>query len=333
MLSHTFELNEAFAVAQDKHSAGPALAAIVVVPDEYDTVRHTMNKLQAQTAAKQIEIIFVTPSHQEFRLGESEVTCFHSWQVVEVDKITSIARAFVAGIRQANAPIVALTEDHSFPDANWAEVMIAAHREPWAAVGPSMCNGNPNSMLSWVDFYQAYGEWSQPISSKPVRQLPGHNSSYKRDILLTYGKQLEYLMQAESVLHRHLKAQGYELLLESSTCTSHLNFESWSSWIPVQYYAGRQFASTWARPWPWHRRLLFTVAAPLIPWVRLWRIQKHIRHKQTCRFLIRLLPILFLGLLVDGLGHMLGYATGAGDSIEKITKYEFHRVKNAGQVE
>jgi len=314
-------------VGQNKHSTEPALAAIVVVPDSYDTVRRTMSHLQVQTAVEQIEIIFVAPSHKQLGLDESELTCFHSWHVVEVGTVTSIARAFVAGIRQAHAPIVALTEDHSFPDANWAEVLIAAHQQPWTAVGPSMCNGNPNTMLSWADFYQAYGEWSQPISSGAVRHLPGHNSSYKRDILLAYGNQLEDLMQAESVLHRHLRARGYKLLLESRICTKHLNFDSWLFWIPEQYYAGRQFAATWALAWSWPRRLLFTVASPLIPWVRLWRVQKRVRRGQPLSFLFRLLPILIVGLLMHGFGQMVGFAAGYGDSTQKAAKYEFHRMQ------
>ncbi len=320
------KLNHAAAVLPDKRSVEPALSAIVVVPDTYGTIRRTMMHLQAQTAIEQIEIIFVTSSRQQLGLDESKLRGFHSWHVVEVGKITSIARGFVAGIHCAHAPIVALTEDHSFPDANWAEVLIAAHQQPWAAVGPSMCNGNPDTMLSWADFYQAYGDWTHPTSSGLVRHLPGHNSSYKRNILLGYGNRLEELMQAESVLHRHLREQRYELRLESGTCTSHLNFTAWSSWIPVRYYAGRQFAATWVKEWSWPRRWLFTVASPLIPWIRLWRIQKHVRRGQPNSRLIRLLSIIFAGLLVDGLGQMVGYATGAGDSIEKVARYEFHRV-------
>jgi len=292
-----------------------------------------MSHLRAQNLVEQIEVIFVTPSYQQLALDESEMTCFHSWHVVEAGIVTSIAHGFVAGIRHAHAPIVALTEDHSFPDANWAEAMIAAHWQPWAAVGPSMRNDNPNTMLSWADFYQAYGEWSHPISSGATHHLPGHNSSYKKDILLAYGKQLESLMEAESILHRHLRGQGYGLLLESRTCTSHLNFTSWSSWIPAQYYTGRQFAATWSQTWSWPCRLLFTAAAPLIPWVRLWRIQKRVRRGQPLSFLIRLLPILFVGLLVGGLGQMVGYARGAGDSTVKLSKYEFHRVKDAGPID
>jgi len=321
------------AVVQNKQSAEPALAAIVVIPDTYDTVRRTMNHLREQTVAKQIEIIFVAPSHRQLRLDESELKCFHSWHVVEAGMMTSIAWGFVTGIRHAHAPIVALTEDHSFPDANWAELLITAHQQSWAAIGPSMRNGNPNTLLSWADFYQAYGEWTHPISSGSVRHLPGHNSSYKRDILLAYGDQAENLMQAESVLHRHLRAQGHELLLESRTCTTHINFDSWSSWIPAQYYGGRVFAATWALPWSWPRRLLFTAAAPLIPWVRLWRVQKRVRRGQSLNFLFRLLPVLILGLSMQGLGQMLGYVGGYGDSNQKVAKYEFHRVKHLGRLD
>ncbi|MHA1485231.1 MAG: hypothetical protein ACTSPR_07940 [Candidatus Thorarchaeota archaeon] len=328
MVNDRLKPNDEASVVRDKQSADPALAAIVVVPDTYDTVRHTMSHLQAQTAVEQIEIIFVTPSYRELGLEESEVKCFHSWHVVEVGSVTSIARGYVAGIHHAHAPIVALTEDHSFPDANWAEVMIAAHQQSWAAVGPTMRNGNPGTMLSWADFYQAYGEWAHPISSGSVRHLPGHNSSYKRPILLAYGNQLEVLMRAEGILHRHLRAQGYELLREPRTCTSHLNFTSWSSWIPAQYHTGRQFASTWVHSRSWLWRLLFTVASPLIPWVRLYLIQKCVRRGRSRNFLIRLLPVLFVGLLANGFGQMVGYATGAGDSTEKVAEYEFHRVKH-----
>jgi hypothetical protein len=312
---------------QDYYSAEPAITAIVVVPDTYDSVRHTMSHLQAQTAVRLIEVIFVGPSQRQLELDKTELACFHSWHVIEIARVASIARGFIAGIHNAHAPIVALIEHHSFPDSNWAELLIKAHQQPWAAVGPSMCNGNPDTILSWADFYQAYGEWTHPILSGPVHHLPSHNSSYKRDILFACKNQLEDLMEAESILHRHLKAQGYGLFLEARTCIYHLNFASWSSWIPARYYMGRQFASTWSRSWSWPRRLCFTVASPLIPWVRLWRIQRHIRQSQTTSLFMRLLLPLLGGLLIEGLGHMMGYATGAGDCSEKVARYEFHRIK------
>ena len=305
----------------------PLLSAIVVIPDTYETVRSTMKYLQAQTAAGQIEVVIVAPSLQQIKLDESDLKCFQNWQVVEVGAVTSIGTASLAGIRHANASIVALTEDHSFPDVHWAQIFIAGHQKPWAAIGPSMRNANPDNWLSWADFYMAYGQWAHPVQSGAVRHLPGHNSSYKRDVLLKFGNKLEYLIQAESILHRHLKAEGLTLLLEAGTCTSHLNFTTWSQWLPVQYYSGRVFAATWSKTWSLPRRLVYTAGSPLIPLIRLWRIMRDILRRQSAAFALRLLPILIAGLIFNGFGQMAGYATGVNDAIEKITKYEFHRTK------
>ncbi|MFC1904219.1 hypothetical protein ACFLXT_00405 [Chloroflexota bacterium] len=314
----------------DQQAGQPALSAIMLVNGTFDSVRRTMSYLQAQTMAAQMEIILVTPSYKQLRLEIPRLACFHSWRAVEIGEITSIAHGYAVGISQANAPIVALTQDHAFPDNKWAELFIAAHRQHWAAVGPKMGNGNPDTTISWADFYIAYGEWAHPASSGAVRHLPGHNSSYKRDILIKYGNELKDLLEAESVLHRRLKAGGYELMLESGTCTLHVNYVAWESWLRKRYYQGRQFVSTWAKSWSLAHRLLFMVATPLILCLRLWRLQKHILRGQTICLLVRLMPALLLGLLAESVGHIFGCAAGPGNCIEKMNKYEFDRLKHAG---
>jgi len=314
----------------DKQAIKPALSAIMLINGTFDSVRRTMSCLQAQTVAERIEIIMVAPSYKQLSLEIPELACFHSWRVVEIEEITSIARGYAAGIRQASAPVIALTQDHAFPDTKWAELFIAAHQQHWAAVGPRMGNANPDTKISWVDFYIAYGEWAHPASSGAVRHLPGHNSSYKRDILIEYGDELEDLLEAESILHRRLKSRGYELMLESGTCTLHVNYATWASWMRKRYYQGRQFISTWAKSWSWARRLLFILATPLVVCLRLWRVQRHIRREETFRFLICLTPALIAALSAEGAGHILGCAAGPGNCIEKMTRYEFDRLKHAG---
>jgi len=46
-----------------------------------------------------------------------------------------------------------------------------------------------------------------------------------------------------------------------------------------------------------------------------------------------MIPVLLLGLLAEGIGHMIGYAAGPGDCIEKVTKYEFDRLKHLESME
>ena len=59
MLDKRFTQQEELAVAHDNHLDPPALAAIVVVPDTYETVRCTMRHLRAQSAADRMEIVIV----------------------------------------------------------------------------------------------------------------------------------------------------------------------------------------------------------------------------------------------------------------------------------
>jgi len=285
-----------------------------------------MDCLKKQTAAKNIEIVFVVAGSSPFQPDDTDLGCFHSWKIVTESEVNSISHGFTAGIFQASAPVVALTEDHSFPDSRWAELFITRHREPWAAVGPSMRNGNPVNVVSQADFCQAYGQWSRPVTSGPVRHLPGHNSSYKKDILLAFGPYLPILMQAESVLHRRLKAQGYDLLLEAETCTSHLNFNSWSNWIPARYYAGRQFAGTWCTGWPSIRRLFYVLGSPGIPWLRLWRVRQSVGREPGLFNRVKLALAILAGFIVEAAGNLAGFAAGTGDSNQKIAHYEFHRI-------
>jgi hypothetical protein len=303
------------------------MSAIMLVNNTYDDVRLVMGYLQAQTRAKEIEMVFVVPSSSKLGLDEKEMRAFHSWQVVEVGKIKSIARGYADGIRKARAPVITLTQDHAFPDSRWAECFLDAHQNSWAAVGPKVGNGNPGTMVSWADFYISYGEWAHPVSSGNIRHLPGHNSSYKQDVLLKHEPMLEDMLEAESVFHRQLKAQGYKLFLESNTTLLHLNHAKWTAWIPKRFFQGRQFAATWAKKWTWHRKLFYAILSPLIPCLRFWRVQKHIRRGQKLSFLIRLMPTLMAGLIAEGIGHLVGYIAGPGNCMEKLTMFEFNRVK------
>jgi hypothetical protein len=43
------------------------------------------------------------------------------------------------------------------------------------------------------------------------------------------------------------------------------------------------------------------------------------------------IPTIAVGLTVDAIGQMAGYAVGAGDAHEKMAAYEWHRMKHAAR--
>lgn len=309
-----------------KVESSPEMSVIVLTPDNYETIRKTIRRLRAQSVRDRLEIVMVVPSARDLNIPESDLEEFCRFRVVEVGDMNSTAKARATGVQQASAAIVAFVEDHAFPSAGWAEALIEAHKQRWAAVGPAMANANPHSLISWANLIIEYCEWLDPCPAGVAEHLPGHNGSYKRAHLLEYDDQLEAMLEAESILQWDLRAKGYELYLEPAAKTYHQNFSSTFSWLPLRFNSGRLFAATRARGWSPSRRLFYTVSAPAIPVVRLLRIVRQLRKPGRKRELLpRVLPMLIAGLIVDGAGEMVGYVLGAGGAMRRLSDMEFHR--------
>jgi GT2 family glycosyltransferase len=243
------------------------------------------------------------------------------------------AGAVALGVRAARAPIVAMTEDHAFPDENWAERLLAAHEGPFAVVGPAIRNGNPGTIVSWGDLYIRYGKWAAPVETGVIDLAMGHNGSYKREALLQFGERLTTLLDAETVLQWELAAQGQKFWLEASTVTAHLNYERWGSWLDSLVYHARVFAAQRAARWSPLKRAAYALGSPLIPLVRFVRVRRDIgRAKFAPRFRLPLYAVCLIGLVVDAAGQLLGYALGQGGGhAAEILMHEFHRERHFRQ--
>ena len=307
--------------------ATPEISLIVITPDDLSAVENLVTHLQAQTVRDRLELVVVAPSAGMIDPEDDRLNDFGKVQVVEIGPMRTTAHARAAGIRQASAPVVALTEEHSFPQPDWAQILIRSHRERWASVGPAMENANPHSMLSWANLLIEYGPYLDPVPAGVVDYLPGHNSSYKRDVLLEYGVQLDRMLEAEYVLHDDLRAKGYELYLESAARTRHLNFSAPWAWISLRVNDGRAFAALRSERWSILRRMAYAVASPLIPFVRLSRIMWHMKRVATrCKLMPRVLPALITVLVTSAFGEMLGYIFGEGRTAERFPQMEFNRI-------
>src|ERR1700730_5786738 len=200
----------------------PELSVILITPDSYATIRNTVRALKAQTVHGRLELVIVVPSKEALRGVEEDADMFHSIQVVEFSEIKTLAAPRSAGGRDTKAPLVALGEDHAFPERNWAEALIQAHREDWAAVGPAFLNANP-SVLSWISLIMDYGRWIDPVAGGKTDDVPGHNSAWKRSLLVGYGSKRELLLEAPTIIDSHLMAKGHHLCLKPAAKIRHFN--------------------------------------------------------------------------------------------------------------
>jgi hypothetical protein len=304
----------------------PRMSAVVLVPDEYQGVRRLVDHLHAQTRRSDLEIVLVAPAGTPGLQDDPRLGDFAGVRVVPYPVLESPAGARAAGIRAASSPVVVMTEDHSLPEPDWAEALMEAHRGEWAVAGPAVRNGNPRSPVSWANFLIEYSEWLDPHPGGELRHLPGHNSAYKRDLLLEYGDRLEWWLDTESLLHWDLRARGHRLLLVPGARTRHFNFSQLGPALALRFRFGRLFGGMRRVPWGLPRRLFYAAASPLIPLVRAARILRELGRPGRFRpgDLLRL-PWLLLLLGVDAAGEMTGYLAGQGEMASLIARVDFHR--------
>lgn len=307
----------------------PPLSVVLASPDEFPTLRTILSFLGMQTVKHQIELILVAPEKSSFDVDESLVQGYWGLRIVRIPQIRSIAQANAAGVRAARGNVIALAEDHCFPAATWAEALLAAHQAPHAAVGPVVRNANPATWISWADFLAGYGPWMAEGSLRPVGFLPGHNTSYKREVLEDLGDDLETMLEAETVLHQRLAAQGCSLHIEPRAVVSHVNFALLDSWADAQFLNGRMFAGIRCQSWGIGKRLLYFVGSPAIPLVRTARsLDTLLRAPINNAMKTKTFFGLVFGMIVDGCGQMLGYAAGPGSARERLSRLEFHRFRH-----
>jgi hypothetical protein len=309
----------------------PEMSVLLVTPDDYQTIRRTVRHLRAQTVAESLELLIIAPSRERLGLVEGETEGFQRVRVVEVGEIKRVAPAKVAGVAEATAPLVAFAEDHCYPEPEWAARLIAAHRQGWAAVGPAMRNANPLSMVSWAGLYLNYGCCLGDAGAGAARNLPWHNISYRRELLLGYGTELAALLAVEGLLLDDLQARGHGLYFEAAAKTSHVNISRLSSWVIHAFWGGRLFGAARAREKGWSvwRRLAYICGGPLIPVVKLRRTVPNIYRTGRGRELMpRILPAMFAGLIPHALGEVTGYALGSGDAERHYSFYEMKRARH-----
>lgn len=312
----------------------PALSVVVVTPERFCNIRRTVRHLRAQTVRDRIELVIVAPTEPALSDAEAhELDGFASVVRVAAGPVSNVDHASAAGVRAARAPFVSVLEDHAFADARWAEATLAAvdGRPDVAVVGSTVTNANPASGLSWTNLLLAFGWWTEPAAPGDVDALPGHNITYRREALLALdadGRLDERLTRGGDALDA-LRAAGGQFVLGGGR-VAHANPSRLGSTAALRFDAGRIYGSARARTegWSTAKRALYTVAGPAIPLVRLARVRAELFPGSRAALLPRLYPALALGLVLDGLGQMAGYAFGAGGAPERLATFEMDRLQH-----
>ena len=310
--------------------SSPELAAIVVVGNTRERAQLSLESLYAQTIADRMEIIVIDLKTRD--VPELSVSSRTPTRYVTLGPDATWGHARAVAARMATAPVVAFIEDHCTADPGWAEALVRAHQQPWAAVGYAFTDPHPESYLSRATLASEYGPWEHPTTSRQARVLPCGNVAYKRDALLSLKDDLEDLLTPDFVVHERFNSQGLPMYIESEAIVAHDSLVRLRDLFAASFMFCRILAAKRVDSQHWSRlkRVAYGLATPIMgPPIAVWRLFAS-RRETRGRWgtLISYLPVIAVKGVASSLGESLGYFAGAGSSETQFVKWELHVDRN-----
>jgi len=302
------------------------LSVVIVTPGNFQRIRRAVRRLHEQTIADRIELVVVSPSADAVSdMHPDEASRFAAVRHVHTGAMDNIDEAGAAGMLEGTADVVAIIEDHTFTEPQWAQAMLEAHAQGFDAVGSSMVNANPGP-LSWANLLIAYGYMTPPVSGE-VAQLAGQNVSFKRSIIQSCGQRFAEQLGRCGGLFDDLKKRGVRFCVPEAARLAHINTSRLGPTASLRCNAGRIYAAKRIvqEQWGWGRRLAYALLWPLLPLLRFKRVHAELLAggKRPDVPLSARLGV-FFALVCDGFGQMLGYLLGIGASEEALAGHELN---------
>ncbi len=280
-----------------------------------DSCLAALMKQQGMVSAEVIVADCVGASVTDFVRSE-----YPQVRLIAFDEPKSVPELRSAGILVAQGDVIAITEDHCVPPEDWYEALVRAHAAyPGPAIGGAVDNAATERVMDWAVYFCEYSNFTSPVPAGVVHDLPGPNVSYKRAAL---DSMRDMLVDGywENFLHQRLESLGYELWSDPTVKVWHKKHFTFGSFLSERFHYGRWFAGTRNQFTSPGKRLFYLAFSPLLPPLILKRLISRVRSRgRHYGAFMRALPLIFVFTLAWAAGEFVGYATGPGRSVLKLS--------------
>lgn len=186
------------------------------------TITPCLRSIINQDLKEQFEIIVVDSSVD----GTSNLINkkFPEINLIKLHRKTDPGTARNLGVKNAKGEIIAFIDSDCISCPGWLSGISSAHRSEFAAVGGSIINGNPESIISWAGYLSEFSQWIPGGYKKLIKHIPSCNISYKREIFQIIGYFRCEMFPAEDRLYNYkLHQNGEKILFEPKIQISHFH--------------------------------------------------------------------------------------------------------------
>ena len=215
------------------------------------------------------------------------------------------------GLSKAKGEILALLEDYGVPDADWCLQLLQAHQlYPHGVIGGAVEHAG-KGLLNWAVYLLDFGRYQLPLREGPSNYLTDVNVSYKRSALESVCESWSERYN-EVQVHGALTAKGAVLWQRPQVVVREDRGDlSFREILAERFAWGRVFVYMRTQQISFVRRLVYILAAPLIPFVVISRIVfKVTSSRRHFKWLLCSFPLIVVFSIFWCLGELAGYLTG-----------------------
>jgi hypothetical protein len=318
-------------------TASLRLSVIFVARHSLPCIQKILECLLAQTAAPRIELIISTDSPELLREAKDFLmprACFWKTRFL-LQRTEDLAKARAQSIVESTGEAVAIIEDHSFPDPNFAEELLAAFESSPSvqAAAPLLVNPNSTTAVSRAQFLSFHGTRRGGLDRprfEEAQSLPWHNTAYRRCALAGFVHDEDFL-QVEGFVQQDILASTPNTRFVCCTRTTlrHVNMSRLGPALCHAFVGGKVFAGKRAERLGWGP-IQKAARSALFPAVALLKMKRRASMLWNAKSPMKTLTT-SLALLLLALSHALGEALstlfGAGRSTREYSGFEYNRTR------
>lgn len=294
--------------------SAPPLSVVIASVNGFPYLERCLESLERHADDAEVIVADWTNADTRRRVAQR----WPSVRLISFEDPMAVPELRAAGIAAAQAPYVAVIEDHCVVRNGWASRICNAHGRGHSVVGGAVRNGATHRLRDWAAFFCEYSEHMEPLAEGPTESLTGMNVSYDRRALESMRELLDE-GRWETWLHPHLIREGVGLWADGDMALDHVKDFGFREFVSQRYHYARSHAGMRNAELGTRGRVIYALGSPALVPLLYGRIARNVfrKRRHRARF-VAATPLVLVYLAVWAAGEAVGYAAGGGRSLLKV---------------